>query len=69
MIHQQNDPDNFVMCAGESYKAIRFAMTASHSIALNMNRRRSGVNNDVIAKEAETSSKAQHEILQASGFR
>ena len=69
MIHQQDNTANFVMCIGESLKAMKFARTASHSIALNMYRRRSGANEDAIANDAENYGKAQQEILQASGIR
>ena len=69
MIHQQDYPDNFVMCIGESHKVMKFAWTASHSIALNMYRRRSGVNEDTIANDTENYGRAQQVILQASGIR
>ena len=69
MIHQQDHPANFLMCIGESHKAMKFAWITSHSIALNMYRRRSNVNVDAIPGEAESSGKAQQEILLASGIR
>ena len=69
MIHQQDHPANFLMCIGESHKAMKFAWITSHSIALNMYRRRSGANEDAIANDAKNYGKAQQEILQASGIR
>ena len=69
MIHQQDNTANFVMCIGESHKAMKFAWTASHSIGLNLYRRRSGVNENAIANDTENYGKAQQVILQASGIR
>ena len=67
--HRQDNTANFVMCIGESHKAMKFAWTASRSIALNMYRRRSDIDEDAIANDAENYGKAQQEILQASGIR
>lgn len=69
MIHQQDNTASFVRCIGESHKTMKFAWTASHSIGLNLYRRRSGVNENAIANDTENYGKAQQVILQASGIR